>query len=340
MSDPGAVPADGHRSVRERLRRRAVTVPALVVAAGLLTLTAPIWLPVALVADALRARFRFPIARLLAFGVCWTWIEIAGVARAGATFLVRRAHHAPTQYALMQWWAGVLMSALRRTVGFAPRVEGIEALAGGNAIVLARHASLADSLFSAWAIRCQADLWPRYVLKRELLGDPCLDIVGLRVPNHFLDREAPDGSVELEALRTLAAGVGPREVAVIFPEGTRANDRKRTRALEKIAERDPGRAARLAGMRRLLPPRPAGSAALVEGAPDADLVLAWHTGFDGLDSFARILDRLAQPLPPVRIVFRRVSRDEVPAGDAFARWLDEQWLQMDAEVDAALGQEA
>jgi 1-acyl-sn-glycerol-3-phosphate acyltransferase len=338
VSEAQAVPADGHRSVTERLRRRIVTVPALAVAAVALTVTIPLWVPVALVADALRGRFRFPIARLLAFGVCWTWIELAGVARSGATFLLGRARHEPTQYALMKWWAGVLMSALRRTVGFAPRVDGVEALAGGNAIVLARHASLADSLFSAWAILCQADIRPRYVLKRELLSDPCLDIVGLRVPNHFLDREAPDGAVELVALRSLADGLGAGEVAVIFPEGTRANDRKRARALEKIADRDPVRAERLAGLRRLLPPRPAGTTALVEGAPDADIVFAWHTGFDGLDSFGRILDRLAKPLPPVRIVFRRVPRHEVPAGDGFATWLDEQWLRMDAEVDSALTQ--
>jgi 1-acyl-sn-glycerol-3-phosphate acyltransferase len=330
---------DGHRSVAERLRRRVVTIPAVGASAIVLTVSIPIWLPLALVADTIRARRRFPIARLLAFGVCWTWIEVAGVARSGVTFLVGKARHAPTQYALMKWWAGALMSALRSTVGFRPRVEGIDALGGGNAVVLARHASLADSLLSAWAIRCQADLWPRYVLKRELLTDPCLDIVGLRVPNHFLDRAAADGSAELAALRGLAAGVGRGEVAVIFPEGTRANDHKRVRALEKIAARDPGRADRLSGLRRLLPPRPAGSTALVEGAPEADIVLAWHTGFDGLDTFARILDRLAKPLPPVRIVFRRVPRAEVPVGDAFAEWLDEQWLQMDAEVDAALARE-
>ena len=315
-----------------------VTVPALCVAAAVLTLAIPLWLPVALVADAVRGRSRFPIARLLAFGVCWTWIELAGVARAGATFLVGRAHHAPTQYALMKWWAELLMGALRRTVGFRPRVEGLEALVGGNAIVLARHASLADSLLSAWAIRCRADLWPRYVLKRELLSDPCLDIVGLRVPNHFLDREAADGDAELAALHELAAGVDAGEVAVIFPEGTRANDRKRARALEKIAERDPARAERLSALHRLLPPRPAGTTALVEGAPDADVVLAWHTGFDGLDSFDGVLARLARPLPPVRIVFRRVSRADVPSGPAFADWLDGQWLRMDAEVDAALAQ--
>lgn len=329
---------DDHRSIAARLRRRLLTVPALIAAAIVLTVAIPLWLPLALLADAVRLRFRFPVARLLAFGVCWSWIELAGVARSGGTFLVGRARHAPTQYALMKWWAGALMAALRRTVGFRPRVEGIEALRGGNAIVLARHASLADSLLSAWAIRCRADLWPRYVLKRELLSDPCLDIVGLRVPNHFLDRNASDGAVELDALRRLAAGVTEGEVAVIFPEGTRANDRKRARAIEKIAERDELRAARLSALRRLLPPRPAGTTALVEGAPGADLVLAWHTGFDGLDSFDGVLARLARPLPPVRIVFRRVPRADVPRGPAFADWLDEQWVRMDAEVDAALAQ--
>jgi hypothetical protein len=96
----------------------------------------------------------------------------------------------------------------------------------------------------------------------------------------------------------------------------------------------------LAGLRRLLPPRPAGTTALVEGAPHADVILAWHTGFDGLDSFGGMLDRLARPLPPVRFVMRRVARSEVPPGPEFADWLDEQWARMDAEVDAALAQEA
>jgi len=38
------------------------------------------------------------------------------------------------------------------------------------------------------------------VLKRELLADPCLDIVGNRLPNHFLDRHATDSGPELAAL--------------------------------------------------------------------------------------------------------------------------------------------
>jgi 1-acyl-sn-glycerol-3-phosphate acyltransferase len=313
-----------------------VSVSSLVVGAVVLTTTVPLWLPIATALDVSRGRRRLPIVRLLSFGVCWTWIELAGVARAIGTFCLGRAHDEATQYRLMRWWAGVLMRALERTVGFRAVLLGVDALRDGNAVVLCRHASLADSLLSAWAVRCRADVWPRYVLKRELLADPCLDIVGNRIPNHFLDREAVDGSVELDALRALGRGLGPGIVAVIFPEGTRSNQRKRDRALAKISERDPQRAQRLSGLRHLLPPRPAGTAALVDGAPDADVVLAWHTGFDELDTFGGILHRLARPLPPVRFVARRVPRSEVPGGSAFAGWLDEQWLRMDAEVAEAL----
>jgi hypothetical protein len=177
-------------------------------------------------------------------------------------------------------------------------------------------------------------------LKRELLFDPCLDIVGLRIPNHFLDRDAVDGDSELAALHELGRSVGPGSVAVIFVEGTRANPDKRRRALDKIAERDPARAERLGGLRRLLPPRPGGSAALLAGAPDADVVLAWHTGFDGLDSFSGIVAQLAKPAPAVRFVTTRVPRADVASDMAFEEWLDLQWLAMDELVDAALREDA
>ncbi len=325
-----------HRAALQKWRRRAVSVPSLLVADVVLTLTVPLWFPVALVVDAVRLRWRFPLARLLSFAVCWCWIETAGVARAFGLWARGRGHDEEAHYDLMGWWAGALMRALTVTIGIDPQVVGSDAVAGGNAIVIARHASLADSLLSGWAIRTKANQRPRYVLKKELLYDPCLDIVGLRVPNHFLDRQATDGDAELTALSELAVGIGPGVVGVIFAEGTRTNDRKRARAIEKIAERDPERAARLAALRRLLPPRPAGSAALVEGAPEADVVLAWHTGFDGLDSFAGMIRAVAEPLPAVRFVMRRVPRSEVPEGKEFAAWLDEQWLRMDAEVESAL----
>lgn len=325
-----------HRSRREKLRRRVRTIPVLFAATIGLTLTAPLWLPVVVVADAIRLRLRFPLARLLAFGVCWCWIETAGVLGATGLWLVGRADDAAAHYRLQAWWAGALMRSLVATTGIDPVLGGADQVASGNALVLTRHASLADSLLSGWALCTEIGLRPRYVLKRELLFDPCLDIVGLRIPNHFLDRQAIDNADELAALRELAAGVGPGVVVVIFPEGTRANDHKRARALERIADRDPARAERLSALRRLLPPRPAGSIALLEGATDADVVLAWHTGFDGLDTFRGIIDGMARARPPVRFVMRRVPRDQVPEGDGFGPWLDDQWLLMDREADAAL----
>ena len=328
MSDP--------RGRTEKLRRRAISVPGLALAAVVLTIATPLWLPVALVADLVRLKFRFPVARLLAFAVCWCWIELTGVVRAFGLWALGRAGDEQAHYDLMAWWSRTLIAALGATTGLRPRIEHQDVVEAGNAVVLARHASLGDSLLSGWALSSEARVHPRYVLKKELLYDPCLDIVGLRVPNHFLDRSATDSSVELAELRRLAAGIGPGVVGVIFAEGTRANDDKRIRALEKIAERDPERAARLSSLQRLLPPRPAGSIALVEGAPTADVVFAWHTGFDGLDSFGGMIEQLGKPRTPVRFVLRRVPRAEVPTGADFELWLDEQWVRMDAEVAAAL----
>ncbi|MFW2334583.1 1-acyl-sn-glycerol-3-phosphate acyltransferase [Ilumatobacter sp.] len=320
----------------EKLRRRSLSLSVLAIATTAITMSIPIWVPVTIVVDLVRLRRRFPLVRLGAMAACWSWIECVGVVRAFGLWVRGRGGDQDANYALMSWWAGALMAAMRTTTGRDPRIEGADQLVAGDAIVLSRHASFGDSLLSGWALATELRLQPRYVLKKELLFDPCLDIVGLRVPNHFLDREASDGSVELNAIREMARGIGPGVVGVIFAEGTRSNDAKRERALEKIAEREPDRAARLAHLRRLLPPRPAGSMAMLAGAPDADVVLVWHTGFDGLDSLSGMLRQVSRGLTEMRFVARRVPRAEVPDGDAFVSWLDEQWLAMDADVDAAL----
>ncbi len=309
----------------------------MVVGAAALTVLAPLWVPLTAAADLVRGRRRLPTTRLLAFGWGWCWLELGGAIAAAALWLTGRARDQRAHYALQRWWAAHLMNLLRRTTGLTVDVDGVEALAAGRAVVLCRHCSLADSLVSAWVITTLAGKRPRYVLKRELLADPCLDVVGGRLPNHFLDREAADSAAELAALRDLASGLGDDDVAVIFPEGTRAAPAKRTRALERIAERDAARAERLAPLRHLLPPRPAGTAALLEGAADADVVVAWHTGFEGLDTFGGILRALGRRAPRVRFAARRVQRGEVPVGiDELTLWLDGQWLAADRAVDALL----
>jgi 1-acyl-sn-glycerol-3-phosphate acyltransferase len=316
--------------------RRLRSVSAILVAAVLLVVVAPLWVPVAVAVDLVRGRTRLPVTRLLAFAVCWSWLESGGVLAAAWLWLTRRRHDLRAHIRLQRWWALNLMAALRATTGLDIAPPDLTPVTPGPAVLLCRHASLADSLLSAWVVVGHAGMDPRYVLKRELLADPCLDVVGNRLRNHFLDRDAPDAEVELASLRALTADMGERDIAVIFPEGTRASPTKRARALERIAARDAGRAARLAGLQHLLPPRPGGSQALVDGCPHADVVLGWHVGFEGLDTFGGILRHLSTT--PRRIEFhaRRVPRADVPSGDAFAGWLDEQWLRMDADVDRLL----
>ncbi len=316
--------------------RRLRSIPALVAAAVLLVVLLPFWLPLAALFDLVRGRLRLPTVRLLGFGVCWAWLETAGVTIAAALWLVGRAGHRPSHFRLQRWWAARLMAALRVTTGITIEAADAQCMVPGPAILLCRHASLADSLLSVWIITSVARMNPRYVLKRELLFDPCLDIVGNRLPNHFLDREAPDSSTELSALTALSAGLADDEIAVIFPEGTRASPSKRARALDKIRERDPERAERMGALQHLLPPRPAGSAALLAGSPEADVVIGWHVGFDGLDTFGGILRHLAAAPLPVRFHARRVPRSDVPSGDAFTRWLDDQWLLADRAVHLLL----
>jgi 1-acyl-sn-glycerol-3-phosphate acyltransferase len=317
------------------LGRRTASVTVVLATAWLLTVFAvPLGLVLA-AADLVRGKFRLPLVRLAAFGWCWAWLETAGVTAASWLWLTGRRGDVDAHYRLQRWWAHRLMVALRGTCGITIEVDGAELLAPGPTVLLVRHSSLADSLLTAWVVTEHAGMRPRVVLKRELLSDPCLDIVGNRLPNCFLDRGAEDAAPGLAELTGMGATMDGRSVAIIFPEGTRSNPDKRRRALERIAERDPGRAERLAGLRHVLPPRPAGTRALLRGAQPtgAGVVVGWHVGFDGLDTFAGILAALGRAREPIRMRFARV---DPPPEDtaAFERWLDDLWCGLDRDVEA------
>jgi 1-acyl-sn-glycerol-3-phosphate acyltransferase len=323
------------------MKRRLISMPGLILGAVILTVAIPAWLPLVLVIDACRLKWRFPLARLLSFAVCWAWLETTGVICSALLWVTGQSKNLPKHYALQRWWADRLLQALKATCGFSVEVENIDAFQPGPVLMFARHASLADSLVSAYVVTTLAQMNPRYVLKRELLADPCLDVVGQRLPNHFLDRHATDSTPELEALEVLVTDIDSSTVGIIFPEGTRANRKKRDRALEKIAVIDPSRADRLHEMRHLLPPRPAGAAAMLRGCPSADVVFAWHVGFEGLDTFGGILRAISSRMEPIRFHLRRVERSLIPNNslidtNELTKWLDGEWMRMDREVGEAL----
>ena len=320
------------------MMRRFLTVPGFYLMGIALVVLAPLWLPITLVVDLVAAPRRLPRTRLILFAVWWTWLEIIGLTVAGWFLVTGQRRKTGPHFALQRWWANGLVVGLRLTCRLTLETRHIDVLTPGPVIVLPRHCSLADALLSAWFVT-DTGLRPHYVLKRELLADPCLDIVGNRLPNHFLDRGAVDSGPELEAIREIARGVeGPQSCAVIFPEGTRANPAKRARGLARLVERNPGRAAKLAALRHLNPPRPAGTLAVLEGAPNADIVIMAHAGFEGLDTFAGIL-KVIPGTAPILLDCVRIPRSEVPQGeDARTEWLDDQWLALDARVDVLLAE--
>lgn len=316
--------------LRNKHARRAVTVPAVAACAGALAGSIGTWLPLAAGLDLVRGRSQVPTARALSLALGWSTLEAVGAAASAALWAAGRSEDNDVHFRLQRWWANRIVDVLGQTARLAFDVDGIEALEPGPIVMCARHASLADALIPVWLLG-QVRMRPRYVLKDDLQLDPCLDIVGNRLPNHFVDRDPNDSSDELAKLELLSRGMGRQDASIIFPEGMVVTEHSRARAFERVAARDPERFERVSSLRVLAPVRPSGTAALLRGAPDADLVFVTHTG---LESLQRLADAPREiPLEqPVRVRIVRVARREIPEGDAFTPWLDAQWARRDREL--------
>ena len=317
----------------ERLRnaavRRALTVPTVAIGAAALGCSAAVWAPIAAAFDVTQSGTRLPRLRLLSFGWAWTTLETLGVSAASGLWLIGRGGDRRAHYALQRWWAARLVDSLRIFANLRIEIDGLEHLTPGPIVMCARHASIADSLLPAWLLG-RVGMRPRYVLKDELLLDPCLDIVGNRLPNHFVDRRPADSVRELDQIEQLARGMGADDAGVIFPEGMVVTEPRRARAVARITEHDPVRGARIGRLQRMAPVHPGGTRALLVGAPDADLVFVTHTGLEALRD---LRDAADLPLTePLRIRIRRVARRNVPTGDDFADWLDDEWERADREL--------
>ena len=320
--------------------RRPITGLGVFLLAIVLTVTLPLWALVTMAVDAVRGRWRFPISRLIGFATCWAWLETIGLVLALFLFFTGRGRSVPAHYALQTWWCRSLIQALGFTVGLQITVEGAENVGAGPFVAFCRHASLADSIMSSWVVASHVGLRPRFVLKKELKMDPCLDILGHRLPNYFVDRESSNVAGELQGIEQMAAGLGVKDCAVIFPEGSRASAKKRVRALEKLRERAPERAEILSGLKYLIPPKPAGANALLSAVPEANVLTMWHSGFDGLDTFSGILRHLGRAKANVHVRVEEISRASIPSGDAFVSWLDAKWVEMDIAVQHQLEKKA
>lgn len=311
----------------------AVVVALLPVAAALAVLAAVLALPVSLVSGGPSR----PV-RMACFLLAYLAVEIAGLTAAAAQYLRRpfggqraRQRRATQAYGLLGSLLGLLRRAAQRLFGLEVEVTpGLPALLRRPevpSVVLVRHAGLGDSFLLLHLLLAEAGLRPHTVLKSALRADPCLDVLLSRVPHCFLP---PARGTAKEAVAALAAGLGPRDALVLFPEGGNFSPRRHRRAVALLYRSGQyRRAARAARLRYVLPPRDTGSLAAIAAAPTADVLFVAHSGLDMITSARTAWNHL--PFGhPVRVHWWRVAAANVPRGDEARRdWLMTQWERVD-----------
>lgn len=342
LPSPLDLPVVDTEALRQRLSRRGrslfVFITAFVAFVGL----APIWLPVGFLIDVV-TRGRTTLVRGLSYLTLFFAIDLYCVLAAFAFDAgrllpgVTRARWLSWHYALQAWWSVTLLGVAGKLFRLRFEVEGEDAVLPGPVVVLVRHVSVGDTLLPLAYVSGRNGFRFRYVIKRELLWDPCLDIVGNRIPNVFI-RRGSDSEGEARRIKRLAQRMGEHEGLVIYPEGTRFTPEKRARVLRKLEERsaENGGAMLLDAQRRfsnVLVPRMAGALAALEGSPEADLVFCAHTGLEGLTT---LRDLLAGSSSHRRVAVRfwRVPREEVPVDeDARVAFVLEKWAEVDRYIE-------
>jgi 1-acyl-sn-glycerol-3-phosphate acyltransferase len=296
---------------------------------------------------------RWRATRIGAFALLYLVVDVSGVAVATAHWLRRLLRASARRggagaggevaaYAELAVLLGVLYRAATRAFGLdlhitpplgpLPPAGRSESGDGGRPLlVLARHAGPGDSFLVVHSLLAGAGLRPHIVLKRLLRLDPCLDILLSRVPHCFVP--APRGQRTEQGVAALAAGMGPGDALVLFPEGGNFTARRHRRAIGALRRLGREReAAQAEAMPHVLAPHTAGVLAVLKAAPTADVVFVAHTGLDRITSVRS--GWAALPLRErVEAHWWQVPAARIPAGDeARSDWLFTHWARMDAWI--------
>jgi SAM-dependent methyltransferase len=254
----------------------------------------PVVIPATAAWDLLRLRPQLPTLRTYLFVCQYVSNDTIEILAAGLLWILAGAGttlHRPAsqqRHQRLQAWSIRLLARraeqlLGIRVATGPGVDA--ALTPGNAIVICRHVSLFDASLPS-VLYQRLGVHTRGVIMAELLADPGFDLLYQRAGSVFIPRDNEPGATTLAA--SIGAELDAGTVAVIFPDGRLFRPDVLARALARLSERDPDRARRLAGLRHLLPPRPGGLNALLDAAPDADVVVVNHAGLDHHPTLASV----------------------------------------------------
>ncbi|HSO49244.1 MAG TPA: 1-acyl-sn-glycerol-3-phosphate acyltransferase [Acidimicrobiia bacterium] len=313
------------------ISRRLITIPVVVVMFLLVSVGLPFLIATGLLVDLARAGLSGRPAmasRLIVF----LWLYLLGemLALLALAFAGLHSHDRAVDltYRFQAVWAAWNLNAIEQVFGLTFVAEGLDQVPPPPILLLARHASLIDTMLPARYVARDHGIMLRYVLKKQLLIDPALDIGGNRLPNHFVDRGSGDTESEIASIRALGAGMSDAEGILIYPEGTRYSEEKRVRYVGSLLRKGGPLAEIAAGFERVLPPRSGGTLALLD-ATTADVVVLAHRGLEGL---ATVKDIWSGELIGSRIDVKlwRVSRAGIPRDrSARVEWLYRLWGDVD-----------
>ena len=275
------------------------------------------------------AYFALELAALLACGALWL-ASGGGVLMGSETF--QRLH-----YRLLRWvvhsFAGRWCALLEIDVAEGESPEATRALqAAGPLLFFSRHAGPGDTVVLIDLLLTRFDRLPSVVFKQSIVIDPCVDLIGHRLPHAILNTAEPE---RCEArIEEVAMGLRDRGVLLLFPEGGNFTAERRRLAIGKLCRKGRSSEAQEAeGMTHVLPPRSTGVLAALRGNPDADVIFAAHTGL-GLAAFPRELWRAA---PIGRTLKTRMwlwpAADHPEAPEEQSAWIYNCWKQIDEWVE-------
>ena len=321
-----------------KLLRRAITIPLLILFTTLWWAAAPVVVPILIVTDLIRrkplllTRFYLTIGAIV-FGQTWGMFLVLGIwLVSGFGRSWRRANR------WMVWAEGYWSDWNKRWMAniydMSYVVEGSEVLRDGPTIMLTRHASINDTIMPIALITRPHRVRLRIVLKAELLYAPIVDIMGHIMPTAFVRRGSANPERELDVCRNLTRDLHPQETIMIFPEGTRFTPERRASILAKLQTKDPAAAKEAERLTQVLPLRLGGTHALIDAAPQADIVFCAHTGYENSATLADFV-RGGLYRAVVRVKFWRVPAAQVPTDHAArATFLAAEWRKVDAFVAA------
>ncbi len=300
----------------------------------------PILLPAVVVTDLVRRR-RFALVRSLLMVDVYLLAEALGIlaslviwATSGGWRREASAAYLDRNFSLQRYWAAGLFWSARRIFGLRLEVEGEECVRTGPLVVIGRHVSPIDNLVPAAFVSARHGLRLRWVINRWLLRDPCLDIVGGRLPNVFVDTRRDEPGGQAPAVGALAERLGRNEGVLIYPEGALFSTKRRARVIARLATTDRDASHRAAALQHVLAPRAGGFVAALAAAPEADVVVCGHTGLESAGSYRAFISG-ALVGSRVRLQFRRIARQSIPPdATGQAEWLWRTWTEVDRWIAA------